>query len=801
MKRSKNVKPVLYSLLMLFLVCPVSQTAWAQLPTSDLARMFPFAAPAGKTIEVKVIGSNLDGASELRFTHPGITAKPVMLPADEIYPEPRIKGSQFTVTVAPNVPPGIYEARVVSYFGLSTARPFVVASADSREVSETGNHATRETAMPLEVNSVVNGDVPARGIDWYQFKVKADQRVLIELLAHRIDSRLDGQLVVYNSEGREISRNRDWFGRDSFLEVHPKQDETFYLAVSDILYRGGSEHFYRLKISDQPHIDFVFPPAGEPGSINTYTVYGRNLPGGSLGKSVYRNGQKLESVEVEIKLPDVATPSESFQSGTPRQGLLNAIDYRISNSNSVKIGFATAPVTLEKPELNVQTVSIPTEIAGRFDEPNDEDVFRFQAKKGQTYCIEVIADRMGTQIDPALEVHQITRSKSGEETLKKITESDDLPSFFSAHRKNAINLDSNDAAVSFVAEEDGEYAVTLINHFGDGGSADLYRLAIREPKPDFQLIATTERPLPTGRTGYSVTPLLRRGANWGVRIIAPRQDDFTGDIVVTAENLPAGVTAKPLTLSGKTDEGILILSADDSAQSWAGEIKLVGKAQINGQPVTREAKFASLIWGHIFADSIRVRSRLTMRMPLGVNEDETAPVILAPVEDKEWTVELNQKLEIPLKLSGKGSRKGNLTIEPHQLFGMLRNPPTVNIGEKETEGTLVIDFRPTGNFKVEPGRYQFALLGVGVTPYEQNLPASQAATAEVKRLEQLVKQLKADVEQKTAKPAQLARAEQELKNAEAREKSAQKKAEPSSTKFAVWSKLLTVNVTKPAEKK
>ncbi|MEQ9066983.1 MAG: hypothetical protein RLO18_09670, partial [Gimesia chilikensis] len=187
-------------------------------------------------------------------------------------------------------------------------------------------------AMPVEVNSVISGDVPSRGIDWYQLKVKAGERILVELLAQRIDSRLDGQIIVYDSEGREITRNRDWFGRDSFVEILSQQDATYYLAISDILYRGGSEHFYRLEISNRPHIDFIYPPAGKPGSTQTYTIYGRNLPGGSYGKSAELNGHKLESVEVEITLPDVAGPTGSFQPGKPRQGLLDGFDFQLENS-------------------------------------------------------------------------------------------------------------------------------------------------------------------------------------------------------------------------------------------------------------------------------------------------------------------------------------------------------------------------------------------------------------------------------------------------------------------------------------
>ncbi|WP_298869078.1 hypothetical protein [uncultured Gimesia sp.] len=844
-----TAKPMNYftaSFLMLSAVLSFQQSVSAQLPTADLRRISPFSAVAGKTVDMTIIGTNLDQTTELRFTHPGIIAKPVLLPIDDLFPQARIQNTRFNVTVSPDVPPGIYEARAVSSFGLSTARPFVVAASDSREVQETGAHATRETSLSVDVNSVITGDVPSRGIDWYKFKAKAGQRVLLEILAERIDSRLDGQIVVYDSQGREIDRNRDWYGRDPFIEVQPKQDGEFYLAISDILYRGGSEHFYRLSISDKPHIDYVFPPAGELGSRKTYTIYGRNLPGGSFGKSVIRNGKKLESLEVEITLPDIPMLPARFQPEFPRQALLYGSDYRLKNSNTVSIGFATAPVVIESAQLNQQKVSVPVEIAGRFDEPNDEDVFQFRAEKGKTYCIDVISDRMQSQVDAALEVQQVIRSKSGEVTLKKVAENDDLPSFFSVHNKDAINLNTNDAALSFIASETGDYQVTVLNQFGGGGTADIYRLAIREPKPDFQLIATTERTLPSGRTGYSVTPLLRQGAKWGIRIVAPRQDGFTGDIVITAENLPTGVSAQPLTLSGKTDHGMLVVSAAPSAKSWAGEIKIIGTALVNQKPMVREAKFASLIWGHVFSDAIRVRSRLTTHIPLSVNGDEKASVILSPVENKEWTVELNQKLEIPIKVVDNGTRKGNLTVEPHGLFGMLRSPPTVNIAEKETEGKLVIDFRPNGNFKIEPGRYQFSLLGVGVTQYRYNVPASINAAAEVKRIENLIAQIKVDMDRTNAevektkrlldlakqnvaqagsnttsdanmKKAQLdydtaiksakaatdkfARAEKAKTQVDATAKTTESIAKPKDNKFAVWSDLITVIVKPPAKKK
>ncbi|MFP6762569.1 MAG: hypothetical protein VB858_03090, partial [Planctomycetaceae bacterium] len=508
-------------------------------------------------------------------------------PAAEFFTEPQPVGSSFTVTVSKDVPPGIYEARAVSYLGISTARAFVVAPADSREITEQGNHSTRDSAISVEVNSVINGNVDSRGIDWYRFQTTAGQRVLLEIHAERIDSRMDGLLIVYDADGREVSRNRETYGRDPFLEVGGEADTEYFLAVSDILYRGGNEHFYRLRISDRPHIDLIDPPAGEPGSTATYTLYGRNLPGGSRVDSVRLNGHRLEALQVEITLPEEASIPETFHPGQPRQGMLRGFDYQYRDSNTVRIGYATAPVIPERSDQDVQRVAVPAEIAAAFNQVNDEDVYRFRTRKDTTYWVEAIADRMGSRVDVYLTIQKVAVMENGTETLTTVTENDDMPSFFRIDGRDSINPDTTDAAVVFTADHDGDYQVTVVNQFGSGGVSDQYRLAIREPIPDFDLLATFERPLPTGRTGYSVTPTLRQGATAAIQIMAPRQDGFEGHIVITAEGLPPGVTATPLHLSGRTDRGLLVLSASPDAKSWAGRIRIVGRAQADDRQLVR----------------------------------------------------------------------------------------------------------------------------------------------------------------------------------------------------------------------
>ncbi|MHC4879446.1 MAG: hypothetical protein ACYTGL_23575, partial [Planctomycetota bacterium] len=202
-----------------------------------------------------------------------------------------------------------------------------------------------------------------------------------------------------------------------------------------------------------------------------------------------------------------------------------------------------------------------------------------------------------------------------------------------------------------------------------------------------------------------------------------------------------------------------------------------------------------LVWGHIFADSIRVRSRLTERIPLGVVEYEQVAVTLKPAEAKEWTVEVGQKLELPVKVSDNGTRVGALTVEPHGLFGLHRGAPTVNIAQDASEGTLSINFTKNGNFDVAPGRYQFALHGTGVAKYRKNAVAVTRSQADVDRLKQVI----ADLKSAAATEERVKQAEAALKTAEGTLKSATGTATEKNTSFAVWSDQIVVNVL-PASK-
>src|SRR5262245_2112870 len=89
-----------------------STVALAQLPVTQLTSIFPPGGKPGTTVEVTAAGVDLDDADKLVFSHPGIVAAAKMTTPTDFEKTPKPMPGQFTVTIAGDVPPGIYEARV-----------------------------------------------------------------------------------------------------------------------------------------------------------------------------------------------------------------------------------------------------------------------------------------------------------------------------------------------------------------------------------------------------------------------------------------------------------------------------------------------------------------------------------------------------------------------------------------------------------------------------------------------------------------------------------------------------------------
>jgi hypothetical protein len=162
-----------------FLSVILFRNASAELPLARLQSIFPAGAQIGQTVNVTVEGTDLDDASTLHFSTPGISSK---------HDHGTNSAGSFTVIVSSNVPPGLYEARVVGRFGISNPRFFAVGTLN--ELNGGALNRSIETALPVPMNSTVNALAAAAAADFYKFEVRKDERFLIICLGEPYDSKM-----------------------------------------------------------------------------------------------------------------------------------------------------------------------------------------------------------------------------------------------------------------------------------------------------------------------------------------------------------------------------------------------------------------------------------------------------------------------------------------------------------------------------------------------------------------------------------------------------------------------------------
>lgn len=706
----------------------------AELPLARLLTIFPPGGKAGNHVEVTLTGADLDEANQLHFSHPDITARHKLRETDGL-PE----ANKFLVTIATNVTPGVYEARVVGRFGISNPRSFVVSDLPETIAPTTNLSSANAAAISLE--TIVNGHSQADAVVFYKFTAKKGLRVLIECQASEIDSRMDAALILHDSAGKELQRSRG----GGLLDFTATADGEYRLKVYDFLFRGGGEYFYRLAVGTGPHIDFIFPPSGLPGTKDKYVLYGRNLPGSTPAKDLATDGRPLDQLEVEIELPrDLASRRQLSASQKPADATLDAFEYRLIApprvSNPVLLSLATGPVVPERQPndqpAQAQSIAPPCEVVGQFFPQGDRDWFTFDGKKGDVYWVEVFSQRLGLPTDPFALIQRVSKNEKGEEQVSDVTELYDTDSNIGgAEYKTA----TRDPSSRFEAAENGTYRIQVRDLF-NRSQADprlVYRLSIRKETPDFRLVSVAQPPPSPNKDAREAllwTPLLRRGETMPIKVMAFRRDNFNDDIALKVEGLPAGVTCNDAKIEKDKNSTLILLTATESAAHWVGPLRVVGKARIGDTDVVGEARGGTVNWTVTDYNNEAIQSRLTRDVALAVSGVESAPISIEAAENKVWETPEVGKLQIPIRLIRRAEFNANLKLKAAGLPA-LEKLKEIEVDGKATNATVELDLT---QYKIPPGTHSFYLQTQTPGKYRNNPEAANAAAEALKQTEQLV---------------------------------------------------------------
>jgi hypothetical protein len=355
-------------------------------------------------------------------------------------------------------------------------------------------------------------------------------------------------------------------------------------------------------------------------------------------------------------------------------------------SNALFVSYASTEPSIEQEPNNqstqAQKVTPPCEIAGQFYPANDRDIFSFDAKKGEIYRIEVLSERLGAETNPFI---LIQRDTSDPQEFYRSAED------VGGKRFSTLN---NDPVARVEVKDDGVYRVQVRDAFSTirSNPGSIYRLMIRKEAPDFRLLALPE-PLPVAAEDRKASPralVLRPGETCPIRVVAFRRDNFAGDIQITAQKLPVGVTAGPARIPSGKNDGILLLTASEGAAPAIEAIQVTGKAKIGDIEVERVARSGTVTWPIKDYNAEPVPGRLGRDLMLAVTTAPPAPLSVEPAEQKTWEAAAGAKLEIPLKVTRRGEFNDALKLK---AFGApeIEKAAVVDVEAKASAANAVID--------------------------------------------------------------------------------------------------------------
>lgn len=594
-----------------------------QANTPRIGYVYPAGGQRGTTFRVEVGGQFVDGASDVLISGKGVAAsvlgidKPLagqQLTArrDSLQawqkrpPSPELRQAMMAlrdtvassvrrraipaigelvtleVTVAPDAEPGDRQLRLQTRFGLTGPLTFRVGDLpEFREKDVKLASADMETTvtLPATVNGrMIPGDVdrvrfPARAqpqympgdVDRWRFSARKDQhlvfaasaRDLMPYLADAVPGWFQAVLTLHDANGRELAYNDDYRSSpDPVLHYQVPADGDYILAIRDAIYRGREDFVYRITMGELPFVTSAFPMGGRAGASHTVEVTGWNLS----AQQVDFDARNREAGVYHVAVPDATRRSSTFPF---------AVDVLPEEREKARN---------DSPK-DAQPLQLPVIVNGRIDRPGDVDVFRFDARAGDSVVVEVTARRLDSPFDSAIELTN--------EAGARIAFNDD-------HDDPGAGRETHhaDAFLMAALPASGRYFVRLYDVQHQGGPEFAYRLRLSAPRPGFEVRVS---PSSVSASGGATVPLT---------VMAIRHDGFAGDVAISLKDAPSGLSLSGALVPAGQDQVRMTLTVPPVAAPALLSLRVEGRATIQGKAVTREAVPAddmtqAFAWHHL----------------------------------------------------------------------------------------------------------------------------------------------------------------------------------------------------------
>jgi hypothetical protein len=574
--------PALVAALVLAMACVA---AGAQTP--HVNTLFPIGGRAGTTVDVEIRGSGLEGAKALLIRGAGATgtvdagggkvdetSKPLwqnrcggchelrspanrsMTPAQWAATVERMvkahqaplsdseaakvteylvsaaKAGRLTaqIKVAADVLPGLIGVRVVTDRGVSTEGAFEIGSLP--EVF--GAAGTREQAQKIDLPCTANGTILNSGErHFFRFAAKQGQRLVFDLKAFRYNEAIqmffNPDLRLYDSGGVRIAENHGYYELDPLVDWSCPKDGDYTIEVRDLLGRGNPGNVYRLRMGPLPYDTCLFPAAATAGSTAPEQVVGRRMEGTQPGFSLHAPAQEGPTIvgspfgPQQIYVTPYAVITHTLPAGARSQPA--------SATETGHVVQASAPAP--------SAATLPACFSGLFHGAGTTQLFPIRGSG--MFEMEGFATRLGQ--DASLHADVIDA------------------------KGNVLARFDNDGRAPLRLAAGGDYTLRVEDHAPDMSADHVYAVEIRPLRPRVRCIVRPD----------NVT--VRPGSTTLVEAFLTEREGNSKDVEISAEHLPAGVTATPVRIPGDRSSGLLLLSARPDAAPAAAHIRILAKAE------------------------------------------------------------------------------------------------------------------------------------------------------------------------------------------------------------------------------
>ena len=634
-----------------------------------LAALLPTGGQRGTQVELRFHGDRLQDTEELIAYEPGLELVKFGLVTNHI-----VKAQ---VKIAPDCALGEHHLRLRTATGLSELRTFFVGPYPVIAEQEPNNDIADAQKVPL--NSTVTGIIASEDVDCFAVEAQRGDRLSAEVEGMRLGrGAFDPRLALLDGHGTVLADVDDTqlALQDPFISLVVPADGTYVLRLREATYEGNDHCHYRLHIGAFPRPTRVYPMGGKAGETLTMTFFSE------------ATGEFTQAV----KLPP--TPQERFGVFAQLDGLPAPTPnwVRVSDFPNMR----EAPPNQDREHATPTDLSPPLALNGVILQKGEEDWFRFRAAKGVAVDVSVYARRLGSPLDSVVEVFDCDG--------RSLAANDD-----------AVGADSE---LKFTPPETTNCFLRIRDMLGRGGRDFAYRIELTPTTPHLSVKIPQVERNDTQSRQYITVPQGNRFAT----LISAKRVNFGGELMFSAEELPAGVKLHADRMAANLDAMPLVFEAAPDAPIGGRLLDLTATGtNAAGEIVGQFHQDVEL------AEGPNNTSYYNTRVDkLCVAVTRPAPFKLAIVDPK---VPLVQAGSMRLEIAAERAPGFDEPIEVHMIW----NPPGVSSQAEATipKGATNVFYQLNAGGGAELNSWRIAALGHATVEGGQLFVSSQLADLEV----------------------------------------------------------------------